>query len=138
MKTKEGKAMTIEQRLKAFRTAKKLTQKAFADEIYLSVDAVSMMERGVMPVSPRTIETLCAKYKDLSREWLETGEGEMLLLPLDDDAELFAEMQKIPNSATLESLKAIARMYVGLTKEERRALDQMITDAVLATKKDPE
>lgn len=130
--------MTIEQRLKAFRTAKKLTQKAFADEIYLSVDAVSMMERGVMPVSPRTIETLCAKYKDLSREWLETGEGEMLLLPLDDDAELFAEMQKIPNSATLESLKAIARMYVGLTKEERRALDQMITDAVLATKKDPE
>ena len=138
MKAKEGKAMTIEQRLKAFRTAKKLTQKAFADEIYLSVDAVSMMERGVMPVSPRTIETLCAKYKDLSREWLETGEGEMLLLPLDDDAELFAEMQKIPNSATLESLKAIARMYVGLTKEERRALDQMITDAVLATKKDPE
>lgn len=130
--------MTIEQRLKAFRTAKKLTQKAFADEIYLSVDAVSMMERGVMPVSPRTIETLCAKYKDLSREWLETGEGEMLLLPLDDDAELFAEMQKIPNSATLESLKAIARMYVGLTKEERRALDQMITDAVLETKKDPE
>ena len=130
--------MTIEQRLKAFRTAKKLTQKAFADEIYLSVDAVSMMERGVMPVSPRTIETLCAKYKDLSREWLETGEGEMLLLPLDDDAELFAEMQKIPNSATLESLKAIARMYVGLTKEERRSLDQMITDAVLATKKDPE
>lgn len=130
--------MTIEQRLKAFRTAKKLTQKAFADEIYLSVDAVSMMERGVMPVSPRTIETLCAKYKDLSREWLETGEGEMLLLPLDDDAELFAEMQKIPNSATLESLKAIARMYVGLTKEERRALDQMITAAVLATKKDPE
>lgn len=138
MKAKEGKAMTIEQRLKAFRTAKKLTQKAFADEIYLSVDAVSMMERGVMPVSPRTIETLCAKYKDLSREWLETGEGEMLLLPLDDDAELFAEMQKIPNSATLESLKAIARMYVGLTKDERRALDQMITDAVLATKKDPE
>ena len=138
MKAKEGKAMTIEQRLKAFRTAKKLTQKAFADEIYLSVDAVSMMERGVMPVSPRTIETLCAKYKDLSREWLETGEGEMLLLPLDDDAELFAEMQKIPNSATPESLKAIARMYVGLTKEERRALDQMITDAVLATKKDPE
>ena len=138
MKAKEGKAMTIEQRLKAFRTAKKLTQKAFADEIYLSVDAVSMMERGVMPVSPRTIETLCAKYKDLSREWLETGEGEMLMLPLDDDAELFAEMQKIPNSATLESLKAIARMYVGLTKEERRALDQMITDAVLATKKDPE
>ena len=130
--------MTIEQRLKAFRTAKKLTQKAFADEIYLSVDAVSMMERGVMSVSPRTIETLCAKYKDLSREWLETGEGEMLLLPLDDDAELFAEMQKIPNSATLESLKAIARMYVGLTKEERRSLDQMITDAVLATKKDPE
>lgn len=129
--------MTIEERLKAFRSAKKLTQKAFADAILLSADAVSMMERGVMPVSQRTIETICSKF-NVSREWLETGDGEMFLLPLDSDTELFAEMQKIESSATLESLKAIARMYVGLSIEERRTLDKMITDAVLATKKDPE
>lgn len=129
--------MTIGERIREYRKSKGLTMADFGDRLGISGQAISQIELGKTMINERIIKAICSEFS-VSREWLETGEGTMELLPLDDDAELFAEMQKIPNSATLESLKAIARMYVGLTKEERRALDQMITDAVLATKKDPE
>lgn len=129
--------MTIGERIREYRKSKGLSMADFGDRLGISGQAISQIELGKTMINERIIKAICSEFS-VSREWLETGEGTMELLPLDDDAELFAEMQKIPNSATLESLKAIARMYVGLTKEERRALDQMITDAVLATKKDPE
>lgn len=129
--------MTIGERIREYRKSKGLSMADFGDRLGISGQAISQIELGKTVINERIIKAICSEFS-VSREWLETGEGTMELLPLDDDAELFAEMQKIPNSATLESLKAIARMYVGLTKEERRALDQMITDAVLATKKDPE
>lgn len=129
--------MTIGERIREYRKSKGLSMADFGDRLGISGQAISQIELGKTMINERIIKAICSEFS-VSREWLETGEGTMELLPLDDDAELFAEMQKIPNSATLESLKSIARMYVGLTREERRTLDQMITDAVLATKKDPE
>lgn len=129
--------MTIGERIREYRKSLGLTMAQFGERLSITGSAVSLIELGNTNPSDRILKAICAEY-NVSREWLETGEGEMEILPLDADTELFAEMQKIESSATLESLKAIARMYVGLTIEERRTLDKMITDAALATKKDPE
>ena len=137
----EGKEMTIGDRIKEIRLeadkGNKLTLEKFGQRISLTNQAISAIETGKANPSKSTIDLICREF-NVSREWLETGEGEKYLLPLDEDAELFAEMLKIESSATLESLKAIAKMYIGLSKENRRILDQMVRDAVEATKKDPE
>lgn len=130
--------MEINERIKAVRKELKMTQLDFAAKLFMTNDAISNIERGLNPPASRTIELICKTF-NVSKEWLETGEGEMFLLPLDEDAELFAALQKYGNgSATIETLKAILRMYDGLSEDEQKALDKSITRAVLATKKDPE
>ena len=130
--------MEINERIKAVRKELKMTQLDFAGKLFMTNDAISNIERGLNPPASRTIEQICKTF-NVSKEWLETGEGEMFLLPLDEDAELFAALHKYGNgSATIETLKAILRMYDGLSEDEQKALDKSITQAVLATKKDPE
>ena len=129
--------MTINERIAEIRKALGLTQTAFGQRIGVSRDTIANLEGGRSSISDLQKTAICREF-EVSRDWLEDGEGEMFLLPLDDDARLFSEMLKIESSATLESLKAIAKMYIGLSKENRRILDQMVRDAVEATKKDPE
>lgn len=130
--------MTIAERMKAVRAEAKLKQKEFADSILVSVDAVSMMERGVMPVSPRTIAMTCEKY-NVSKDWLENGEGEMHVLPLDDDADLVDELMKLGEGhATKEIVKALLKLYLSLPDEKKNIIDKAFETAIEATKKDPE
>ena len=130
--------MTIGDRIREYRKCKGMSAAAFAEKLGISGQAISQIENGKTTATERIIISICSAYQ-VSRDWLETGEGEMELLPLDDDAELFAQMLKIgKDSATINSLKAIAKMYIGLDEAERRTIDKMIREAVLATKKDPE
>lgn len=115
----------INERLKEFRKAEKKTQKEFADIILMSVDAVSMMERGVLPIAPRTIETICIKFPTLSREWLETGEGEMYLLPLDDETALFEELSRT-STASAQAIRMAIKYYFHLDAEGRKIIDGLV------------
>lgn len=134
--------MTIGERIKMIRMeangGNKLTLEKFGNRISMTNQAISAMETGKAAPSNAAIDLICREFH-VNKKWLETGEGERYNLPLDEDAELFAEIMKLGKGrATLESLKAIFKMYVSLDESGRRNLDQMITDAVLATKKDPE
>lgn len=127
--------MTINERIAEIRKALNLTQTAFGQRIGASRDTIANLEGGRSSISSMQKTSICREF-NVSSDWLETGEGEMFLLPLDEEAALFAEMKKIGSTATIEVLKAVAHMYVGLSIEERRALDAAIKEA--ATKKDPE
>lgn len=125
--------MDISGRLRAVRLDSRKTQKEFAESILVSDNAVSMMERGVMPVSPRTIAIVCGKY-NVSKEWLETGEGDMYNLPLDEEAAMFARLS-LRSNASAAALKAVIKFYITLGDDGIEVLDKLIQDAI---KKDPE
>ena len=130
--------MEINERIKALRKELKMTQLEFAAKLFMTNDAISNIERGLNPPAGRTIDQICKTF-NVSKEWLETGEGETFLLPLDNDAVLLAAIAKYGNgSATLEVLKALMWLYDGLTPDQQRAFDKRITEALEATKKDPE
>ena len=68
--------MVINDRLKAIRTALKLSQRKFCKEIFLEQSTYARMEQGVTKVNERIIELVCTKY-NVSREYLKNGKGEM-------------------------------------------------------------
>lgn len=130
--------MELKDRIKTLRRDLGLTQVEFAKRIYMSSDAVSMMERGVTVPTSRTISLICGEF-NASREWLETGEGEMYDLPLDEEAAMFARLAK-KTSASAEALKLVIRCYLALGDDGIAVLDQLIDQAIKDghTKKDPE
>ena len=68
--------MSIGERIKLLRKAKKLTQADFGDKIGLKAGAIGMYENNLRNVSEQSI-TLIAQVFNVNEEWLRTGTGEM-------------------------------------------------------------
>ena len=70
--------MTIHQRLVLLRKSLKLTQAVFSKDISISNGYQADLELGNKKLNPRIIRLICSTY-NVSRRWLETGEGEMFI-----------------------------------------------------------
>ena len=68
--------MIKNERIKAIRTALKLSQRGFSKGIFLEQSAYARMEQGATKVNERIIELICTKY-NVNREFLKNGKGEM-------------------------------------------------------------
>lgn len=81
----------MNERIKQVRKAKKLSQKEFAENINLSQNHISNIEKGVRPITDRIISDVCKVY-NVNKNWLLSGEGEMFKDPLEqfviDDPEI--------------------------------------------------
>lgn len=68
--------MTINERIKEARLSTGLSQIKFGAKIGISSSGMSKLESGENNPSDQTIKLICSEF-GISREWLETGEGEM-------------------------------------------------------------
>lgn len=66
----------MNQRIKELRQLKHLSQKKFGENLNLSQNHISSIEKGIRTVTDRTINDICDKYH-VNKKWLLTGEGEM-------------------------------------------------------------
>jgi transcriptional regulator with XRE-family HTH domain len=73
----------IKNRLIAVREALGIKQREFCKGIYVSQSYYAQIESGTRPINDRIIALICAKY-DVSKEYLETGEGGMFIEDLPD------------------------------------------------------
>lgn len=129
--------MTIGERIREYRKSKKMSMAEFGERLGISGQAISQIELGKTVVNERILKSICSEY-NVSREWLETGEGEMELLPLDEEAELLADLVKYGGKrATIASLRAIVHWYLSLPDDDKDYLDEAIVQAVELTKKRP-
>lgn len=130
--------MELKDRIRILRRDLGLTQVEFSKRIFMSSDAVSMMERGVTVPTSRTVSLICSEF-NVRREWLESGEGEMYDLPLDEEAAMFARLAK-RTSASADALKLVIKCYLSLGDDGIAVLDKLIEQAIKDghTKKGPE
>lgn len=70
--------MTIGERIKEVRKYYKCSQRNFAVRLNLSQAHISNIEANKDNPSDKIIKQICAVYK-INREWLKSGEGEMLI-----------------------------------------------------------
>jgi len=77
-------AIPINERLKAIRTALKLSQKDVAKEIYTAQSVYARMETGVNPISGRIIELMCYRF-NVNRAYLRDGLDEPMFCEIPED-----------------------------------------------------
>lgn len=130
--------MTIYERIAEIRKAVNLTQTAFGQRIGASRDTIANLEGGRSSISSMQKTSICREF-NVSQEWLETGEGEMFTLQLDEDAALINELIALGDGhATKELVKAILKLYLSLPGDKKHIIDTAIETAIEATKKGPE
>ena len=67
---------TVNERLKAVRTALKLSQRDFSKGIFLKQSSLARIEQGKTTVNERIIELACSKF-GVSKAYLKDGKGKM-------------------------------------------------------------
>lgn len=94
-------AIPIKERLKAVRTALKLSQREFSKGIYTAQSVFARMETGINPINDRTIELVCYRY-NVNRAYLREGkinEPMFSTIPtdvkLDELYKIFEELNKL-------------------------------------------
>ena len=73
----------VNDRIKQVRTILNISQRDFARQIYISQTLLGNIELGYRTVSARTIQLISTAF-NVSKNWLLTGEGEMLSAPAVD------------------------------------------------------
>jgi transcriptional regulator with XRE-family HTH domain len=76
MKQAPAKKVTINQRIKILRKSLNLTQKEFAQKIYVSTSFQTLIELEQKNVLDRHIKLIISAF-GVNEAWLRTGEGEM-------------------------------------------------------------
>ena len=88
-----------------------LSQEQFADNLGLSRNFISLVEKGDRNISDRTISDICRLYK-VNEDWLRTGEGQMYveLTRESEIAEITLALAKSDDDMTLELSKLLLKM----------------------------
>lgn len=85
--------MTVNQRLAQARKALTLTQREFAEKISVATGFIAAMETGDRKVNPRIMKLVSSNF-NISLQWLETGEGEMLYTDTEKEIEEIISLYK--------------------------------------------
>ena len=109
----------MEKRIALVRKKKQLSVRAFGEAIGISGSAVSKLESGENGPSEQSIRAICSEF-NVSREWLETGEGEMRLKESVEDAERMGRLV----FGMSENKKKLFRILTDMPDE---LLDEMIS-----------
>ena len=80
----KGMSDDVNDRIKQVRTVLNISQRDFAKRIYISQALLGNIELGNRNVNDRTIQLISTAF-NVSKNWLLTGEGEMLTSPAVDN-----------------------------------------------------
>jgi transcriptional regulator with XRE-family HTH domain len=105
------------ERLREVRKKLGMKQKYFAEKVGLSQSHYSMMERGEVDVTDRSIKLFCMVYS-INEQWLRTGEGGMFLEP---------EPEVSVGMLTAEE-KAVIEVYGKLEPHRRAEVRRIMND----------
>ena len=114
--------MTIGERILQIRKENELTQDDFARKIKLSKNFVWMLEKGERVPSDRTISDICREF-NISEEWLKTGNGDMCIIPIEEEALIISELIE-KDSPVYDLVKSIIKIYKDLDVKSQEVLEQ--------------
>lgn len=126
--------MTIGERIKTVRESAGKNQRDFASSIKISQPALAMFENGQREVKEIHIEQIAMKY-GISKEWLRTGEGEMLIKDCQEErfSSNIGKLQRTDNETIMRWVNAIAE-----TKPEILVEIEKFMRKVLENQEEPE
>lgn len=120
---------SIGERIRLLRKSLDLNQTDFGKNIGLPQSVVTAWERDARIPNERQI-ILISSYYNISREWLETGEGEMQTKMTADEEISFFIGQVLGNDEKPSVLKSFLKILARTTPEERELLSKIIEKTI--------
>lgn len=125
--------MEIRDRIRLLRKDRHLTQTDFAAKLFMTMDSISQIERGVTNPASRTIDQICEVF-NVRKEWLVSGEGEMYDLPENEEIKMLMQFVK-HDDLPANILKAAIKYYLMLDDAGRELLEERIDEAIKKSRK---
>lgn len=123
---------TVGERIKKIRKDRKLTQKAFAEQLKMSENYIWQIEKGDREPSDKVLRLICSIY-NVDEIWLQTGTGDMdapktrreeleeifhhCEIGTDAKARLIRAMAQLPDSAAEAFLAYVEALVKALSEE---------------------
>ena len=106
----------MNERIRAVRTALKLSQSEFGMRIGLAQTALSMIELGNNPITSKNVKLICATF-NVNEQWLRTGNGEMFSDSpyIKELSDLLSDMEPETQRFLLVTAKELLRVQQNLT-----------------------
>lgn len=124
--------MTLGERMKEIRRNAGIKQAEFGALFGVKEGTVTSWETGLRNPSNAILSAICEKFS-VNREWLLTGEGEMLR-QLSEDEELELIFDQI-HMSTDPTIRAIIRAYWGLSDQDKAVIRRVILELADQIKK---
>lgn len=115
----------MNERIKELRKALGLTLEKFGERLGVSRAALSNIENGNRSVTDQMFKSVCREFS-VNEEWLRTGEGNMFLIPDDEDAALVSEVLENPDVKFYQMMLNMVRTYKQLSPESKKVVEDFI------------
>lgn len=110
----------MNERIRKLRKALGLSQEQLGAAIGVSNTAISKIEKGENNLTEQNIKAICREF-NVNEKWLRDGIGKPYV---ESDDSAFAHFSKEHHLTDIE--QAILRAYVGLPKEQRNMMQEVI------------
>ncbi len=113
----------MQERIKMLREQLGYSQEAFAKEVGLTKNYISLVENGKRTFAERTLKDICRKF-DVREEWLRSGVGEMFIERLPEDEYTRAALMLKKDNDKL-AMQAVVE-YWKLSPQSKAAIKEYI------------
>lgn len=113
----------MQKRIKMLREQLGYSQEAFAKEVGLTKNYISLVENGKRTFAERTLKDICRKF-DVREEWLRSGVGEMFIERLPEDEYTRAALMLKKDNDKL-AMQAVVE-YWKLSPQSKAAIKEYI------------
>lgn len=110
----------MQNRIKKVRNYYKMNQSQFGDKLGLTQGAITSYETGARVPSGAVIMSICREF-NVNREWLETGEGEMLV---ETTSRTLDRIRKRYGAS--DTFRAMLDVYAAMTDAQQDAFEEYI------------
>lgn len=124
----------MKDRIKKIRKNAKLTQVQFGERLGVKGNTVTGYETGVRIPSEAVKFLICREF-EINREWLETGQGDMYDIPLDDTAIAASNILENEDVPFYDTIKRIIQIYEKLDSDAQDVINKEIEDFLENAKK---
>lgn len=118
----------MDKRLLLVRKNVKLNQEDFGRRIGVTRSAICNYENGSRPISEQVVLSVCREF-GVNREWLETGDGEMMVAAPTDELDALAQKYHLRHKDYV-----LIEKLVNLSQAERDGIFRFMQDVVEGTK----
>lgn len=110
----------MQNRIKKVRNYYKMTQTQFGSKLGLKGNTITSYETGVRVPTDSVIVSICREF-NVNREWLETGEGEMLV---ETTGRTLDRIRKRYGAS--DTFRAMLDVYAAMTDAQQDAFEEYI------------